>query len=211
MTDIKDTFGLAASAFVDAVAGVRVDDWEKPGLGEWDVRSLVGHTTRALLTVETYLSTGAGSPELADPVDYYVAMLGDPADPSDADRRTTLDAAVAERGRQAGIELGADPAGGVAETAQRVVALVRTTEPDALLATSAGTMTLQAYLPTRIFELTVHTLDLHRAIRTDPAPQLEPAIALTWSLLGRIAARRHRQGDLVLSVAGRDVPLPPIL
>ena len=31
----------------------------EPGLGEWDVRSLVGHTSRALLTVETYLASPA--------------------------------------------------------------------------------------------------------------------------------------------------------
>lgn len=211
MTDIKETFGLAASAFVDAVAGINHDDLDKPGLGEWDVRSLVGHTTRALLTVETYLAAGTGSPELTDPVDYYLAMLGDPTDPSDTDRRAALNAAVAERGRQAGAELGSDPAGHVTETAQRVVALVRSTRADAPLATSAGTMTLQDYLPTRVFELVVHTLDLHRATDTDPAPQLDPALALTWELLGSIASRRRRQGDLVLAITGRNVLLPPIL
>lgn len=211
MNDINDTFELAAAAFVDAVAGIGDDDWDKPGLGEWDVRSLVGHATRALLTVETYLAAGTGSPELTDPVDYYLALLGDPSDPSDANRRAALDEAVAERGRQAGAELGSDPAGSVAETARRVVVLVRNTEPDAPLATSAGTMTLQAYLPTRIFELAVHTLDLHRAIHTDPAPQLDPAVTLAWELLGRIAARRRRQGQLILAITGRNAPLPPIL
>lgn len=138
-------------------------------------------------------------------------MLGDPADPSDTDRRAALNAAVAERGRQAGAELGSDPARHVAETTQRVVALVHNTPTDAPLATSAGTMTLQAYLPTRILELAVHTLDLHRAIHTDLAPQLDSAIVLTWELLGRIARRRHRQADLVLSITSRNVPLPPIL
>lgn len=40
MTDIQDTFDLATSAFVDAVAGIGEGDWHEPALGEWDVRSL---------------------------------------------------------------------------------------------------------------------------------------------------------------------------
>ena len=32
------------------------DRWERPGLGEWDIRALVGHTSRSLLTVEIYLA-----------------------------------------------------------------------------------------------------------------------------------------------------------
>lgn len=211
MTDLKEIFRLAASAFANAVARISDDDWDKPGLGEWDVRSLVGHTTRALLTVETYLASGSGPPELTDPVEYYLAMLGDPADTADTARRAAVNAAVAERGRQAGAELGVDPARYVTTTMERVVALVENSGADAPLATSAGTMTLEAYLPTRIFELAVHTLDLHRALHSDPDPQLDPAIALTWELLGQIARRRHRQADLVLSVTGRDVVLPPIL
>ncbi|MDA8392394.1 MAG: maleylpyruvate isomerase N-terminal domain-containing protein [Actinomycetota bacterium] len=211
MTDVKETFGLAAAAFVDAVAGIRHQEWDKPGLGEWDVRSLVGHTVRAVLTIETYLATGTGACDRIDPVDYYLALLGDPSDPADAERRSALHAAVAERGRRAGADLGVDPAGYVAETARRVVALVDNTPADAPLATPAGTMALEDYLQTRILELAVHTLDLYRALHSEPVPQLDPAIALTWQLLGRIANRRQLQTDLVLSITGRTVPLPPVL
>ena len=205
MTDINDTFRLAAGAFVDAVAGVGDDDWDKPGLGEWDVRSLVGHTTRALMTIETYLAAGTRPLDLTGPVDYYLAMLGYA---SDTERRAALNAAVAERGRQAGAELGSAPARHVAEIARRLVALVNSTPADAPVTTSAGTMTLRAYLPTRILELTVHTLDLHRAVHTEPSAQLGPAIELTWGLLGRIASRQGLLADLVLAITGRPLPLP---
>ena len=40
----------------------RVDGrWDEPGLGEWSVRDLVGHTSRSFLTVESYLATPAES------------------------------------------------------------------------------------------------------------------------------------------------------
>jgi hypothetical protein len=42
----------AARWFVRTAALV-ADRWDRPGLGEWDVRALVGRTSRALLTVET--------------------------------------------------------------------------------------------------------------------------------------------------------------
>ena len=44
---------------------------DEPGLGEWDVRSLVGHTSRALLTVETYLSRPAEVVEVESTAEYY--------------------------------------------------------------------------------------------------------------------------------------------
>ena len=52
-------FGDAAEWFV-ATAALADGRWTEPGLGEWDVRSLVGHTSRALLTVETYLVPSGG-------------------------------------------------------------------------------------------------------------------------------------------------------
>ncbi len=67
-----------------------------------DVRDLVGHPSRSLLTVESYLSEQVPAVELSSPVDYFTAVhasLGKPA-------------AVAQRGRDAGAALGARPGSG---------------------------------------------------------------------------------------------------
>jgi len=112
-TDSRTAYAAAAGWFVGLVA--RIDgDWDEPALGVWSRRDLVGHTSRAMLTVETYLRDQPGQIEAASPVDYFVrtrAMLADPE-------------AVAARGKAAGEALGDDPAAAVAETAARVLALV---------------------------------------------------------------------------------------
>ena len=51
--DARRAFTDAAEWFVRTAASVD-DRWDQPGLGEWDVRALVGHTSRSLLTLETY-------------------------------------------------------------------------------------------------------------------------------------------------------------
>lgn len=54
-SDTRRVFADAAAWFVDVAAQVG-GRWDEPGLGEWDVRALVGHTSRSLLTVEAYLA-----------------------------------------------------------------------------------------------------------------------------------------------------------
>src|SRR5204863_1144842 len=103
----RAAFADAAGWFVHTAALVG-DRWDRPGLGEWDVRALVGHTSRALLTVETYLARPAAAVDVASAPDYYRATRAVAADP-----------AVAARGRDAGIALGSDPAATVAEIAAR--------------------------------------------------------------------------------------------
>ena len=48
-----DLFGQAARAVAALVDTIPPERWDGPGLGEWDLRALVGHTSRSLLTVET--------------------------------------------------------------------------------------------------------------------------------------------------------------
>jgi hypothetical protein len=149
----QEAFAQAAQWFVRVAARVGDDRWEAPGLGEWDVRALVGHTSRSLLTVEAYLGQPAERVEVASAAEYVRVTREIAAGPG-----------VAQRGRDAGAALGDEPAGAVAEIAARVVPVVRACDGTELVTTIAGGMRLADYLPTRTFELVVHTADLVTAI-----------------------------------------------
>ena len=203
MGDRLNVFEQAVSGFIGVVSSLHDPDWTRPALGAWNVRALVGHTSRALSTIEAYLAKGGSTPQLADPVDYFLAVLPDPSDP---EQRARQEAAIAQRGQQSGAELGEDPAGAVVQLAERVLDLVHASAADAPVDTPAGAMTLSSYLPTRSFELTVHTLDLTRAVDL-PAPEvLAPAVSAACELAGRLAARRSNAADILLGALGRKIP-----
>jgi uncharacterized protein (TIGR03083 family) len=188
--DSRLAFADAARWFVRTAALVS-DRWDRPGLGEWDVRALVGHTSRSLLTVEMYLARPAGTVEVASAGDYFRATSAAAADP-----------AVAARGRDAGSALGSDPAAAVAEIAGRVLPLVDTRDGTELVTTIAGGMRLADYLPTRTFELAVHTADLATALGV---PLDVPATAATQALrvVTDLAVVGGRAGSLLLLATGR--------
>ena len=197
---VREDFRAAARAFVGVVRQVGPTAWDEPGLGVWTVRDLAGHTSRALLTVEAYLEPATtDTPSLAGPEAYFAA--------AGAAGALTDPAAVAERGRQAGRDLGDDPAASVSGLAERVLALVDAAEDAAVIRTPFNTMTLTGYLPTRTFELVVHTLDLAAAVGV-PAPQgLDGALASTLGLATRLAVARGQGADVLLALTGRR-PLP---
>ena len=193
--DSRRAFADAAGWFVRTTALVG-DRWGEPGLGEWDVRALVGHTSRSMLTVEAYLARPADVAEVPSAAGYFRATRAMAADP-----------AVATRGRDAGAALGEDPVAAVAEIAARVVPLVDDRAGGTLLTTIAGGMRLEDYLPTRTFELAVHTSDLARAL---DAPLDVPATAAAQALrlVTELAVRDSRAGPLLLAATGRS-GLPP--
>jgi uncharacterized protein (TIGR03083 family) len=193
----KPAFERAAHFLVATTALVGPEQWERPGLGEWSVRDLVGHASRSLLTVETYLGHPAAAAEVATPVDYFLKALASIGDP----------ARVAQRGREAGAALGLDPAGAIREIADRVLALVARTDEAQLVATPIGGMHLGVYLTTRTFELVVHTLDLATAINTPAQPPPE-ALAASLELAAGLALRSGRGAEALLALTGRR-PLPP--
>lgn len=189
-------FTEAADWFVTTCA--RIDDrWDGPGLGDWDLRALVGHTSRALLTVEEYAARPAEDVVADSPAAYFRAarVFADGPD-------------VAERGRAAGRALGTDPAAEVAAIARRVVALVRDLDPQQRVTTIVGGMRLVDYLPTRTFELAVHTADIATAIG---APPDVPAGAArdALSIAGELAVEAGRAGELLLAATGR-APAGPL-
>jgi uncharacterized protein (TIGR03083 family) len=188
--DSRRAFTDAAEWFVRTAALVG-DRWSEPGLGEWDIRALVGHTSRSLVTVEVYLARPAVSVEVASAGNYFRATRAIAAGPD-----------VAARGRDAGDDLGADPAAAVAELAGRVVPLVDSCDGTELLTTVAGGMRLEDYLPTRTFELAVHTADLATALGV---PIALPATAAAQALhvVTELAVTDGRAGALLLVATGR--------
>jgi Mycothiol maleylpyruvate isomerase N-terminal domain len=186
----RTAFADAAGWFVRTAALVG-DRWDRPGLGEWDVRSLVGHTSRALVTVESYLARPATAADVGSAAGYFRAARAAAAGP-----------AVAARGREAGAALGSDPAASVAQLAARVLALVGTQDGTALVTTIAGGMRLADYLPTRTFELAVHTADLATVLGVPPDV---PATAATQALaiVGDLAVTSGLAGPLLLAATGR--------
>jgi uncharacterized protein (TIGR03083 family) len=187
-------FGSAATAFVDLVRRIPPGSWDGPGLGDWDLRSLVGHTSRSLVTVSGYLRTTAEREDVVSAEDYYRRVTGsalglDPAD-------------VVERGRQAGRDLGDDPAAAV--EALRAAALADVAAAgDPLIAVIGGLgIRLSNYLPTRTFELVVHGLDIARATGLEFTPP-PAAMAEALTLAARVAAAGGTGAAVLLALTGR--------
>jgi uncharacterized protein (TIGR03083 family) len=186
----RRAFTEAAEWFVRTTAVVG-DRWDRPGLGEWDVRALVGHTSRSLLTVEMYLAQPAPTVDVASAADYFRATRAAAAGP-----------AVAARGRDAAAALGTDPAAAVAEIAARVIPLVEARDGTELVTTIAGGMRLEDYLPTRTFELAVHTADLATALGV-PLDVPASAAAQALQLVCELAVADGLAGPLLLAATGR--------
>ena len=74
-----------------------------------------------------------------------------------------------------------------------------------LVTTIAGGMRLADYLPTRTFELAVHTADL--AVALGSPPDVPPtAAAQALAIVAGLAVADGRAGPLLLAATGRPVP-----
>lgn len=194
MPAARECFREASSAFSELVSAVKDDQWTRPGLGIWDLRSLVGHTSRALSTIDAYLDKPAGPATLQSPVAYFLAVRS--ADPQ----------AVAQRGQEAGKALGSDPSGYINDLRTRVAARVDRADDDRTLETPAGSIRLADYLPTRTFELVVHSLDIAKSTDNGVPAGLAGPIAACCELVGQLAARLPEAPDLLMVLTGR----PPL-
>ncbi|MFC5729406.1 MULTISPECIES: maleylpyruvate isomerase N-terminal domain-containing protein [Nocardioides] len=191
--DSRQAFIDGADQFVRTTALVG-DRWSEPGLGEWDVRALVGHTSRALLTVEEYLDQPAPAVDVDGPADYFRVV-----------KSVASSEVIAQRGRDAGAALGGSPEVAVAEIAARVLTRLDSCDGTELVTTLVGGMRLSDYLPTRTFELAVHVTDLAVVLGVPtvvPTATAEQALAIVCDLAvaGRVA------GPLLLAATGRPVP-----
>lgn len=197
--DQRAVFASAATSFVTLVRRIPADRWDGPGLGEWDLRALVGHTSRSLTTVSTYLRTTAPREDVTSAAGYYARMRDVIAGMGAA--------AVVERGRQAGRDLGDDPVATIDALVQRVLVEVDEAD-DPLIEVIGGLgMRLSSYLPTRTFELAVHGMDIAAAVGIEFAPPAD-ALAEATALAARIAVELGTGPAVLLALTGR-YDLPP--
>jgi uncharacterized protein (TIGR03083 family) len=185
------TYLEAAGSFAGLVASLP-GSLAGPGLGDWDLRALVGHTSRSLVTVSDYLRRPAPEVEVETAAGYLAGLADATGDPG-----------VTRRGVEAGERLGEDPAGAVRRLLDTVTADLGRADPDQVVTTYAGGMRLRDYLPTRTFELVVHGLDIAVAVPvrwTPPAAALAQAVALA----AEVAVLRGEGTLLLRLVTGRE-------
>ena len=198
MIDSRRSFLSAAECYVVQVARIPLDGLAGPGLGDWDLRALIGHTSRSLVTVETYLDVPAEAVAVGSAAGYYALLAATGASTDDA---------VTERGRQAGAALGEDPAAFVRDLADRVRAKLEQYDAAYALTTIAGGMRLDEYLRTRTFELVVHGYDIAAASGVEP--DFDAAALLdAATLAAEVAVSTGRGAELLLALSGRRA-LPP--
>ena len=141
--------------------------------------------------MSAYLAAPTDAVDVEDPAGYFVEVL-----------LTTTHDEVAERGRVAGRALGEDPAGSVRQYAAEATAALAAADGSTVVKTPAGGMRLLDYLPTRTFELTVHSLDLIAAIGVHRPLAAEPVAAAT-RLSVELAIRRGSALELLLALNHR--------
>jgi len=189
---IRETYLEAGEFFASVVDQVDIDGWDGPALGEWCARDLAGHTYRAFTTVLSYSAAPGDKVEIERPVDYFLKVRGGNVDHKQ----------VAERGRAAGLEIIDDPRMMVRGFAMYVKNKLDELADDHIMATPVGGMRLIDYLPTRTFELIIHTMDLAKSLGLDSEPP-EKGMAATLEILGQLALYRGHASDLVMAATGR--------
>ena len=119
--------------------------------------------------------------------------------------RTADPAAIAARGRTAGAELGGEPIETLRRFAERTARALEDAADDESVRSPFGLMTLAEYLPTRTFELVVHTCDLAAAAGLPLAPPPGPA-ASALRIVGALAG--SSAGEVLLTLTGRRTLAP---
>ena len=171
-SELRTAYEQSVQWFVASAARVPADRWDTHAMDKWTTRELVAHTSRSLELVQRYLDAPAGPVTLLGRTAYTRVIFANPT--------PTLHRDVAERARETAAELGPDIVAGVWRLGDDVLNRLARTADTAPCTTHIGTVTLVDYLPSRIGELVVHTLDLHKALgwSTDDAPRLPVEVTL---------------------------------
>ena len=178
----KEHFAQAIRFFLNVVAQIPEEDWNRTALGVWSVRDLIGHTSRAIALVDVYATEGTMR-----------------------NRFGTVEG-IADRARQAGQALGSNPIATLNRLADRVLSLVERLPDDHIMHTPGGVQELSRYLRTRVTELTIHTLDLAKALGIEAEPP-EECLCETLYVLSNYTISRKVGVEVAFALTGR-TPLP---
>lgn len=196
--DSRSWLNAATGGLIEILPAVH-EHLDEPAIGDWSVRALLGHTSRAYLLIEHFLDEAngmTGLPKLKSAGEYYRAARHVASDPQ-------FDF---ERGPGAGEKLGDEPVTTIREIIERVMARLDKTAITALLDTGSGTINIETYIETRAFEISVHTIDLAKAIGVQVPETTMETLKQCLALIADIATPEEKL-DLVLAATGRS-PLP---
>ena len=201
--DFRWAYKSAVAVFTDLIHRVPGDRWDRPGLGEWSVRDLVGHNvSSALRQVTVVLTTPATTEEVGSPEGYWAYARSVPAEVVAAAR-----VVASEDARKTGAELGAEPAVAVTEFARHATGALSAVGDADVVAAPVGGMRVREWIPTRTFELVVHGLDVAAAAGV-PAEFAAEVVAVTTMQAARVAATGPDSTLLLRALTGRTA-LPP--
>ncbi len=190
----KDEFRQAAMFFADTVDAVGPSQWDEPALGVWNVRDLIGHTSRSIARVAEFGQQRADNVDVSSAAEHYHVSLAPDG----------INEAIAEAGREAGQGLGDDISQTIRASLNATLAVLETIPDGTIIAYPNGGIKLEHYLETRVVELTIHTLDVLAATGIEIDPPRE-ALACTLRILADLAVDSDFGGQLALLAAGRGV------
>lgn len=189
-------FEAAADAFLALLGDLPPEGWDGPGLGEWNLRALVGHTSRSFLTLTRAATEPAAKESAGSPGEYFAVVSGATGFELDG-------AALVQRGVDAGRALGEHPADAVRRQADEARSALDDLDGDDPVGTTAvGGMRISQYLPTRTFELTVHGLDVAAALGVPFEPPVE-ALTACLAVATEAAVLRGDGALLLRTLTGR--------
>lgn len=165
-------FRDAAHWWRSLVGGVDDHQWDKPGLGQWNVRELVAHGARAFRTISDYAEGETKDPtQIATAGEYFRIVLAEETPHIHIAARAKREAA-----------LDADWVEATERYWNSADSVVSRLEPWEELHLYVGEMAISQYLATRVVELVVHGLDLSDAIDL-PTPPPRRAARVAFDVL----------------------------
>lgn len=190
--DFRRSYRAAAVSFADLATRLPAD-LSRPGLGDWSIGLLVGHTvTSGLRQVPSVLGTPAEEIAVDSAEGYWAAARSAPAEMiAVAQKESSEDAA------RSFAELG-----DVGALVGQATSALAAAGDDDLVTSAIGGMRVRDWIPTRTLELVVHGLDLSSAagVPFEPPPA---AVAETAALLARIAAAVGDGPEVIRALTGR--------